>query len=447
MPRRRARAPRAEREPMSRVRETSERLNRKTGRGEGFLSLGGGSPPWDSLVFQTQAVKDRSHIRRAVRHAELVRDEPPQALRRQPNVGSLERPLDQLRDTRQRHQRSPAPRPGSQPRPASRPPRRDPLPDRFACDAEPARDLSLRGAACDHLHRLHPPRLEAPGVPRHIRSPHATIRTHSKDVRTSRVLGTVLARRPSCLASLSPRPRRRMRNDTVALLGYGRFGRALGQLLSDAGIEHRAYDAHDAHNASLPPEHRAESLRDLASGATFVVLAVPVARMRTALVDIRPHLAADQVVLDVGSVKVRPAAVLAEVLGDAIPWCPTHPLFGPVSLALAERPLRVVICPASSHRYGAHAAARVRELYERIGRELIDGVDREILGLLARRSQLQQRAAHAKAALGAPVLDGARETEIVGTRRAWADEMKLDGESVADVFRAILTMSRRTQRT
>ena len=345
--------------------------------------------------------------------------------------------------------------------------------------------------------------------------------------------------------------------------------------MSDAGIEHRAYDAHDAHNASLPPEHRAESLRDLASGATFVVLAVPVARMRTALVDIRPHLAADQVVLDVGSVKVRPAAVLAEVLGDAIPWCPTHPLFGPVSLALAERPLRVVICPASSHRYGAHAAARVRELYERIGcevieqtaeshdrvmahthaltffvakgmidagaglevpfappsfqaisrtietvrsdaghlftsiarenpfaaearkelvralvgidraldaeaaggaagetdgpgsesarfaipdlggqspelkqtRELIDAVDREILGLLARRSQLQQRAAHAKAALGAPVLDGARETEIVGTRRAWADEMKLDGESVADVFRAILTMSRRTQRT
>jgi prephenate dehydrogenase len=358
-----------------------------------------------------------------------------------------------------------------------------------------------------------------------------------------------------------------MGNDTVALLGYGRFGRALGQLLADAGIEHRAYDAH----ASVPTERRAESLPDLTKGAALVVLAVPVASMYVAATDLRPHLSAGQVVFDVGSVKVRPAAVLAEVLGDAFPWCGTHPLFGPVSLALAERPLRVVICPSGAH---AHAAARVRELYERIGcevveqtaeshdrvmahthaltffvakgmidagaglevpfappsfqaisrtieivrsdaghlfasiarenpfaaearkqlvhalasidraldaqialgavgegdgsgseaarfaipdlgdrspelkqtRELIDAVDRDILRLLARRSQLQQRAAHAKAALGAPVLDAVRETEIVGTRRAWADEMKLDAESVADIFRAILTMSRRTQR-
>jgi prephenate dehydrogenase len=358
-----------------------------------------------------------------------------------------------------------------------------------------------------------------------------------------------------------------MGNDTVALLGYGRFGRALGELLADAGIEHKAYDDH----ASVPPERRAESVRDLASGAALVVLAVPVARMHAAATDLRPHLRSDQVVFDVGSVKVRPEAVLAEVLGGAIPWCGTHPLFGPVSLALAERPLRVVICPASAH---PGAAARVRELYERIGcevieqtaerhdrvmahthaltffvakgmidagaglevpfappsfqaisrtieivrsdaghlftsiarenpfaaearkelvralaaidgaldaeaargavaegdssgseaarfaipdlgdrspelkqtRELIDAVDHDILRLLGRRSQLQQRAAHAKAALGAPVLDGARETEIVGTRRAWADEMNLDAEGVANVFRAILTMSRRTQR-
>lgn len=355
-----------------------------------------------------------------------------------------------------------------------------------------------------------------------------------------------------------------MANDMVALLGYGRFGRALGQLLFEAGISHRAFDP----AAQVPPERRAGSLHELTAGASFVVVAVPVPRMRAALLDLRPHLDRRQIVLDVGSVKMLPMADLREALGEAIPWCGTHPLFGPVSLALAERPLRVVICPAEQH---PRAAAEVRALYERIGcevieqtpeghdrimahthaltffvakgmidagagmevpfappsfqaisrtieavrsdaghlfsaiardnpfaaqarkelvqalaaidraldaqdaergsspspdsarfaipdlgerspelketRDHIDAVDRSIVQLLAQRAQLQTRAALAKAALGAPVLDGAREAEVLGTRRRWAGEMKLDVDGVTEVFRAILTMSRRTQRT
>jgi prephenate dehydrogenase len=345
-----------------------------------------------------------------------------------------------------------------------------------------------------------------------------------------------------------------MVHDTVALLGYGRFGRALGQLLADAGIPHRAYDD----RAAVPAEYRAESVQDLVRGAEFVVVAVPVAGMRPALRDLRPHLDPSQVVLDVGSVKVRPAAALREVLGAAIPWCGTHPLFGPLSLALAER-------PASEH---PGAAARVRTLYERIGcevieqtpeghdrvmahthaltffiakgmidagagmevpfappsfqaiartietvrsdaghlfaaiardnpfaaearkelvqalaavdraldaqalegdpvppdpatfsipdlgqrspelkeaRDHIDAIDHEIVRLLAQRMQLSSRAAKAKAALGAPVLDAAREAELMAARRAWADAAKVEPEGIADVFRAILTMSRRGQ--
>jgi prephenate dehydrogenase len=354
-------------------------------------------------------------------------------------------------------------------------------------------------------------------------------------------------------------------NVSVAILGYGRFGRALGQLFAEAGIPHRAYDP----RADVPPEHAAGTLADLTAGATFVIVAVPVARMRAALVDLAPHLVPTQVVLDVGSVKVRPAAACAEALGDAIPWCGTHPLFGPLSLALAERPLRVVICPAAAH---PQAAAKVRSLYERIGcevieqtadshdrvmahthaltffvakgmidagagmdvpfappsfqaiaraietvrsdaghlfpaiardnpfaaearkelvlalssidqaldaqesdgsesgdappnstrfaipdlgdrspelkqaREHIDAVDRDILRLLAQRAQLSERAAVAKAKIGAPVLDATREAEVMGARRSWARDLKLDTDAVAEVFRAILTMSRRSQR-
>jgi prephenate dehydrogenase len=349
--------------------------------------------------------------------------------------------------------------------------------------------------------------------------------------------------------------------DRVAILGYGRFGRALGQLLGEAGIAHRALDP----VSEVPSELRAASPRELVTGASFVVVAVPVTRIRGALEDLRPHLTRDQVVLDVGSVKVAPAAALEAVLGDAIPWCATHPLFGPLSLALAERPLRVVVCPSPRH---PQAAERVRTLYQRIGcevveqtpeghdrvmahthaltffvakgmidagaglevpfappsfqaiartietvrsdaghlftaiardnpfagearkqlvaalaaidraldtqgeeaspdstgrfaipdlgerspelkqtRDHIDAVDREIVRLLSQREGLSKRAAQAKAKLGAPVLDPAREAEVVEARRTWARDSKLDEDAVIDVFRAIMTMSRRAQRT
>lgn len=350
----------------------------------------------------------------------------------------------------------------------------------------------------------------------------------------------------------------------VAILGYGRFGRALGQLFADAGVPHRAYDP----LVDVPAEVRADSPADLVRGAGWIAVAVPVPRIRASLVDLRPHLEPGQIVFDVGSVKVGPAAALADVLGDAIPWVATHPLFGPLSLALAERPLRVVLCPSPAH---PAAAARVRELYERIGcevveqtpeghdrvmahthaltffvakgmidagagmdvpfappsfqaiartietvrsdaghlfsaiarenpfaaearkqlvqalgaidraldaqtaapavgatpdetgrfaipdlgdqspvlrqtREHIDQVDREIVRLLAQRAGLSMRAARAKAEIGAPVLDAGREAEVMTARRGWAEDLKLDAEAVADVFRAIMTMSRRAQR-
>lgn len=350
----------------------------------------------------------------------------------------------------------------------------------------------------------------------------------------------------------------------VGILGYGRFGRALGKLMSEAGIRHRAYDP----AVDVPPEVRAEWLKELTRGAEFVVVVVPVSKMTAALVALRPHVGSHQIVLDVGSVKVGPAAALDAVCGTEIPWCATHPLFGPVSLAMAERPMRVVVCPAAAHPM---AASRVRALYQGIGcevieqspdshdrvmahthaltffiakgmidagagmdvpfappsfqafartidsvrsdaghlfsaiarenpfaaqarkelvaalaaidkaldetptlgdialasdttkfaipdlgtqspelkevRDLVDAIDRDIVRVLARRVQLAHRAARAKANLGAPVLDSAREAEMMAARGAWATDAKLDPDAVRDVFRAIITMSRRVQKT
>lgn len=346
----------------------------------------------------------------------------------------------------------------------------------------------------------------------------------------------------------------------IALLGYGRFGRALAGLLNDAGLAYRALDPF----AEIPAANRADSLASLVAGADAIVVAVPVGRIRASLEDLRPHLAPAQIVLDVGSVKVHPEEAMADVLGDAVPWVATHPLFGPLSLALAERPLRVVVCPNARH---PEAVAAVRALYARLGcevieqsaeahdrvmahthaltffvakgmidagagmqvpfappsfqaisrtietvrsdaghlfaaiqrenpfaaearkhlvdalgqieralaeapedappdstrlaipdlgqaspelretRDLIDGLDRELVALLGRRIELAQRAARAKAELGHPVLDAAREAAVLEARRTWGKEQGLAGESVEEIFRAIMRASRRVQST
>lgn len=154
----------------------------------------------------------------------------------------------------------------------------------------------------------------------------------------------------------------------IGILGYGRFGRALGALLREAGHSYRAWDAVAGSSPELPAESAAVSARHLAEDSDTLVLAVPVPALAGALRGLRPHLRADHLVFDVGSVKAGPCAVLEEQLGAAVPHAGTHPLFGPVSLARAERPLRVVLCPSAHH---PAAALAVEKLFAGLGCEVL----------------------------------------------------------------------------
>lgn len=150
----------------------------------------------------------------------------------------------------------------------------------------------------------------------------------------------------------------------TAILGFGRFGRALSDLLLDAGHGVRAFDP----GVEVPAAMRAESLDDLVRGARQVVLAVPVEAVSGAAEALRPHLDPSQLVLDVASVKHGPVRALTEVLGSDIPWVATHPLFGPTSIALGERPLVAVVCPNDLH---PEAAPRARAFFEALGCEVV----------------------------------------------------------------------------
>ena len=146
----------------------------------------------------------------------------------------------------------------------------------------------------------------------------------------------------------------------IALLGFGHFGRALADLILEAGLSARALDP----GATIDAVDAAASHEELLDGSRIVVLSVPVDAVGDALADLRPHLGAGHLVMDVCSVKAGPVREMARTLGGEIPWIATHPLFGPASIARAQRPFRAVVCPNALH---PGAADRARRFYEAIG--------------------------------------------------------------------------------
>jgi len=149
----------------------------------------------------------------------------------------------------------------------------------------------------------------------------------------------------------------------IAIIGFGRFGAAMAQLANDAGIAVKAWDP----ERDIPGEWQATSRQELLQGSGPVVFAVPVHSLEQALDEWAPHLRADHLVIDVSSVKHGPNLSMEKVLGERVPWIGTHPLFGPSSIALGQRPLRAVVCPNPMH---PEAADRAEALYLQLGCEV-----------------------------------------------------------------------------
>lgn len=172
-------------------------------------------------------------------------------------------------------------------------------------------------------------------------------------------------------------PTNRSGDAPIAIVGFGHFGRALSELVLNAGVAVRAWDP----TAAVPSDIRADSPSDLVARTDVVIVATPVGQIRTALTTLKPLLSDGQLVLDVGSVKVGPVQAMTEILGADVEWVGTHPLFGPTNIARGERPLRVVVCPNPLHPM---AAGRARRLYERIGCQVIEQGETEHDRVMAR---------------------------------------------------------------
>jgi prephenate dehydrogenase len=159
---------------------------------------------------------------------------------------------------------------------------------------------------------------------------------------------------------MSPEPAIPSRHITsIGLVGFGAFGRLIAEHLSPY-FPLIAFDP-----ASNVGEHRHDHVQlgtiAEAGRSDLVILAVPVRELSSAITMLRPHLRSGAIVVDVGSVKVRPIAVMQAELPPHVEIIGTHPLFGPQSAKGGISGRKIALC-AVRGRSAARIAAFLRHV-------------------------------------------------------------------------------------
>jgi prephenate dehydrogenase len=146
-----------------------------------------------------------------------------------------------------------------------------------------------------------------------------------------------------------------------AVLGIIGFG-AFGQLVACYTRPYFRLCAYDPAPGLQPTADRhgvTLTSLELAASCPVVVLATPVGRMQEAVDAMAPHVRPGSLVLDVGSVKVRPAEIMRRGLPVHAGIVATHPLFGPESARNGIAGLKVAVCPIRG-RHGGRVASFLR---------------------------------------------------------------------------------------
>lgn len=141
---------------------------------------------------------------------------------------------------------------------------------------------------------------------------------------------------------------------TLGIVGFGAFGRLIATYLR-GHFELLAYDPQtddrdisSAWDVTFAPLH-------VVGGCDVVVIAAPVACFEGVLASVAAVCRPGALIVDVGSVKVRPSEIMEACLPDHVDIVATHPLFGPQSARDGIRGLKIAVCPIRGQRHRALA--------------------------------------------------------------------------------------------
>jgi prephenate dehydrogenase len=144
----------------------------------------------------------------------------------------------------------------------------------------------------------------------------------------------------------------------VGLIGFGAFGQLIARHIRPY-FELRAYDPAPGLQATADRYGVRLTSLDIAASCAVVVLAAPVSCLQEVVDAVSPHVRPGSLVLDVGSVKVGPAAIMKLGLPEHAGIVATHPLFGPGSASESIAGLKIAVCPIRG-RHSFRVAAFLR---------------------------------------------------------------------------------------
>ncbi len=152
----------------------------------------------------------------------------------------------------------------------------------------------------------------------------------------------------------------------VGLIGFGRFGALLAELLSKK-YQPIITDERDLSKQVQTAGYPWADLKTVMEQDT-IFIAVPISRMENLLKEISPLSRPGQLFVDVASVKTRIRDWMLGELPSTVQILNTHPMFGPDSYK-RDRDLRLVFCPT---RIDAEQENIWRGVFESWGCRLID---------------------------------------------------------------------------
>ncbi len=120
--------------------------------------------------------------------------------------------------------------------------------------------------------------------------------------------------------------------NSVGILGFGRFGKVLSNILQK-GFKIKAYDLNSIKN--FPGVEFVDL--DTVLQEKIIFIAVPISAFESLINDIAPKLKGGNTIVDVCSVKNHPVKIMQKRLRDNIGIISTHPMFGPDSFISNNR--------------------------------------------------------------------------------------------------------------
>lgn len=149
--------------------------------------------------------------------------------------------------------------------------------------------------------------------------------------------------------------------NTIGIVGFGQMGRIFADIFSerfDVFVFNRSPVVLDAKTLKVKVVTLKETCR-----TDIVVFCVPIQNLEQSLKDASHFLRVGAIVLDIASVKEKPAKLMKSILPKNVELLGTHPMFGPNSLRESGEK-NIVFCPI---RIRSQKLLEVEKLFQKEG--------------------------------------------------------------------------------